>query len=107
MREVTKDEFSSQKEYDQASLITKDNKEYQFDDGDYTINSDTLTGSGLSLSGNNEMPFSGKIALDDVTTFNLDKLDVELTILVSALVLGFIASGIASWNSSWGGFGKW
>jgi hypothetical protein len=94
MREVTKEEFISQEEYDKASLITKDNKEYQFNDMQYIINSDTLIGTGMRLSGNNETQFAGKIALDDVTTFNLDKFNVGVAILASVLIIGLV--GIAS-----------
>ena len=104
MQEVTKEEFSSQKECDEAKLIAKDNKKYQFNDGYYTINSDTLTGSGLSFSGNNETQFAGKIALNDVTSFNLDKLDVERTVLVSFIILVIVVAAIIDLNTTTYGF---
>jgi hypothetical protein len=99
MIEVTKEEFSSQKEFDNALLVTKEDKEYLFNDMEYIINSDTLSGTGLSLSRNNDTPFVGKIALDDVMTFKVYKLDVESTILVSTMILGLVIVTVANWNS--------
>ena len=101
MREVTKEEFISQQENDKALLITKYNKAYQFSDKKYTIKSDTLLGKGLRLSGNNETPFSGKIALDDVMTYNLEKLNVEVVFLVLIPIIVLVAIAASELNSDW------
>ena len=76
---------------------------YQFNDGKYTINSDTLLGIGMRLAGNNEIPFSGKIALDDVMTFNLEKFNTEIVVLVTIIILGVGALAASDFNSGWGG----
>jgi len=69
-------------------IITKDNNRYHFGDWGYNIESDTLYGKGLKINPNGEEPFEGKIAMDDISHFEVEEGDPLAT---TGLILGTAA----------------
>ena len=66
-------------------IITKDNNRYHFGSWGYRIENDTLFGKGLKVNPNGEEPFEGKIAMDDISHFEVEEGDGMATM---GLVLG-------------------
>ena len=69
-------------------IITKDNNRYHFGDWGYNIENDTLYGKGLKINPNGEEPFEGKIAMDDISHFEVEEGDAFAT---TGLILGTLA----------------
>jgi hypothetical protein len=69
----------------QIMVQTNDFNSYQFEEGDYSFTADSIMGSGKSLRINKEIPFEGKIPLNDIYIFDVNQLNTGNTIL---LVLG-------------------
>ncbi len=69
-------------------IITKDNNRYHFGYWGYQIKNDTLYGKGLKINPNGEEPFDGKIAMDDISHFEVEEAEPLATI---GLVLGVAA----------------
>ena len=69
-------------------IITMDNNRYHFGNWDRHIENDTLYGKGLKINPNGEEPFKGKIAMDDISHFEVEEGDALAT---TGLVLGIIA----------------
>ena len=94
-------EFISKKEVDQGtkqidlneeiSIVTKDYNSYHFPPEQYQIQNDTLYGVGLMTKLGKEVPFKGKIAWDDILSFEQNSIDAGAT---TGLVLGVIAIGV-------------
>ncbi len=72
-------------------IITKDNNRYHFGEWGYHIENDTLYGKGLKINPNGEEPFDGKIAMDDISHFEVEEGDALAT---TGLVLGVAAFGL-------------
>ena len=72
-------------------IITKDNNRYHFGDWGYQIVNDTLIGKGLKINPNGEEPFEGKIAMDDISHFEVKETDTMATV---GLVLGIAAAAL-------------
>ena len=85
--EITKEEFKEGSRGN-ATLFTNDMKAYQFDEGRYSVKDDTLQGSGSTLIGEMKAPFTGKIALENISTINVEETDGAKTFL---LTIGIIA----------------
>jgi len=75
MQKVTKDEFSPSP--DCPELIVKTNeKEYSFEEGNYSFKNDTIYGTGHCLLLKNDyLPFEGKISINDVEKIETDKMN--------------------------------
>jgi hypothetical protein len=96
-----------QEEIDRGSLhsdifiITKDNNRYHVGDWGYQIKNDTLYVKGLKINPNGEELFDGKIAMDNISHFEVEEADPTATV---GLVLGvaafaLIVLGIIAANS--------
>ena len=72
-------------------IITMDNNRYHFGAWGYHIQKDTLYGKGLKINPNGEEPFEGKIAMDDISHFEVEEGDALAT---TGLVLGVAAVGL-------------
>ena len=70
--EMSKDEFKEKNKKGSATITTKNNETYQFEKGWYHIDSDTLYGTGAKMHGEYKVPFSGKIALDDIDAIKVE-----------------------------------
>jgi hypothetical protein len=70
--EMSKDEFKEKNKKGSATITTKNNVTYQFEKGWYHIDSDTLYGTGAKMHGEYKVPFSGKIALDDIDAIKVE-----------------------------------
>ncbi len=69
-------------------VITKDNNRYHFGEWGYQVVDDTLIGKGLKINLNGEEPFEGKIAMVDISHFEVKETDTMATV---GLVLGIAA----------------
>ena len=83
-------------------MITKDNNRYHFGDWGYHIKNDTLYGKGLKINLNGEEPFEGKIAMDDISHFEVEEAEPIATVGVILGVTTFvlIVLGIIVYNSA-------
>ncbi len=72
-------------------IITNDHNRYHFGEWGYHIENDTLYGKGLKINPNGEEPFDGKIAMDDISHFEVEEGDALAT---TGLVLGVAAFGL-------------
>ena len=83
-------------------MITKDNNRYHFGDWGYHIKNDTLYGKGFKINPNGEEPFEGKIAMDDISHFEVEEAEPIATVGVVLGVTTFvlIVLGIIVYNSA-------
>jgi hypothetical protein len=72
-------------------VITKDNNRYHFGEWGYQVVDDTLIGKGLKINLNGEEPFEGKIAMVDISHFEVKETDTMATV---GLVLGIAAAAV-------------
>ena len=71
-------------------VTTEDYSRYHFLKGFYQIQKDTLYGEGSVQNAGDEIPFKGKIAMDEVTSFEQSKPDAGSS---AGLTIGIIAIG--------------
>ena len=71
-------------------VTTQDYSRYHFLKGFYQIQKDTLYGEGSVQNAGDEIPFKGKIAMDEVTSFEQSKPDAGSS---AGLTIGIIAIG--------------
>ena len=102
-KETIKEEVDSGKLHGDIFIITKDNNRYHLGDWGYQIKNDTLYAKGLKVNPDGEEPFDGKIAMDDISHFEVEEGDAVATTglvlgvaAVGALILGIIAMNAAS-----------
>jgi hypothetical protein len=102
-KEKIKEEVDSGKFHSDIFIITKDNNRYHLGDWGYQIINDTLHAKGLKVNPIGEEPFEGKIAMDDISHFEVEEGDALATtglilgsVAVLALVFGIIALNEAS-----------
>ena len=69
------------------SIVTKDYKEYQFNSFMYIVVDDSLLGTGTILRLNQQKPFQGKIAVNDITDVEFKNTNVLGSI---GMVLGLL-----------------
>jgi hypothetical protein len=69
------------------TIVTKDYKEYQFDSFMYTVVNDSLLGTGTLLRLNKEIPYQGKIAVNDITDIEFKNTNIIGSI---GMILGVI-----------------
>ncbi len=87
-KETIEEELESGTLHGDIYIITKDNNRYHFGEWGYRIESDTLYGKGLKINPNGEELFDGKIAMDDISHFEVEEAEPLATI---GLVLGVAA----------------
>ena len=102
-KETIKEEADSGTLHGNIFVITKDNNRYHLGGWGYQIKNDTLYAKGLKVNPDGEEPFEGKIAMDDISHFEVEEGDALATTglvigiaAVLALVLGIIALNEAS-----------
>ena len=96
MKEVTKRDFQSDNERGKLNLITKEKKTYEFEEGEYFIISDTLSGSGRKFSPEDTTSFDGKIALNDMEEIHMSKSDGIKSTLFGVFMVVIVATALAS-----------
>ena len=69
------------------SIVTKDYNEYHFESFMYTVVNDTLLGTGTLLRLNKEIPFQGKIAVNDISDIEFKNTNIIGSI---GMVLGLL-----------------
>jgi hypothetical protein len=74
------------------NVIAKDSLEYKFYKGDYSIQNDTLSGTGVQMIEGwpTDKHFNGSMALSEIAQVKTVKLDVVTTIGSIVLGLGFV-----------------
>ena len=102
-KETIQEEVDSGTLHGDIFIITKDNNRYHFGDWGYQIQNDTLYGKGLKVNLDGEEPFDGKIAMDDISHFEVEESEPLATVGVvlgvaafAMIVLGAIAVNSAS-----------
>jgi hypothetical protein len=90
-KEEVKQKLENGTYYQELYLITKDNNRYHFGKRGYHIKNDTLYAKGLKVNMNGEVPFEGKIRLEDISYFEVEELNTLSTV---GLVLGIGALAI-------------
>ena len=84
MQKITKDEFSSSPDYPKL-IVKTNNKEYTFEEGNYSFANDTIYGIDESILIENVFePFEGKISLNAVEEIELDEFynSTEIPVLI-------------------------
>ena len=76
---------------EEISISTKDYNSYRFGAHQYQIQNDILSGTGVTTKFGKQIPFKGKIALNDVVSFEQKSIDAGAT---TGLVIGGIALGM-------------
>ncbi len=87
-KETIEEELESGTLHGDIYIITKDNNRYHFGEWGYRIESDTLYGKGLKINPNGEELFDGKIAMDDISHFEVEETDPMAT---TGVILGVAA----------------
>lgn len=86
---ITKQQLDSKNadiDFTKALIVTThDHKSYQFAARFYHIKNDTLYGEGRQIP--DQKPFNGKIAMNDIETFEQEQMDTAATV---GLVLGIV-----------------
>jgi len=97
-KESIEEELESGTPHGDIYIITKDNNRYHFGEWGYRIESDTLYGKGLKINPNGEEPFDGKIAMDDISHFEVKERDPMATVgvVLGAAAFAFLVFGIIS-----------
>jgi len=97
-KETIKEEVDSGKLHNDIFIITKDNNRYHLGNWGYQIKNDTLYAKGLKVNPDGEEPFEGKIAMDDISHFEVEEGDALATTglvlgitAIAALIIGIIA----------------
>lgn len=75
---------------EEISISTKDYNSYRFGAHQYQIQNDTLSGTGVITKLGKQIPFKGKIAMNDIVSIEQKSTDAVATI---GLVLGIAALG--------------
>jgi hypothetical protein len=79
---ITKDELKAEVEYD-INVFTKDSLEYRFYKGNYSIQGDTLSGTGVQVVAHdwpNTKHFNGSMPLSEITKLTAEKFSLGWTI---------------------------
>jgi hypothetical protein len=76
-----------QNNHRELSIVTKDYIEYHFDSYMYSVKNDSLLGVSTFFQLNREVPFNGKIALNDITDIKIKNTN---TIGSIGMVLGLL-----------------
>lgn len=93
MNQMTKKEFKASDDNGDIILTTKDSVKYEFKKGFYLVKSDTLLGSGIKTVNDEDSVFVGKLSLEDIINFDVEKVDAgKTTVYATSIVLsvGFI-----------------
>ena len=93
-QEITKEEFVQTEEYSDLKVRTKNQSIYKFDEGSYTVMEDSIYGSGkakLNHSNKRFEDYTGSVYLEDIESFEFDKFNVVITVLVIAAGVGLLA----------------
>ena len=69
-------------------------QEYYFTDSNFYIENDSLYGKGILLTGEESLPFEGKIALKRIDSLKMELFDQSKTIWCIVGVVGFLLLGI-------------
>ena len=95
---VTLEEFLSSFDKD-ISIKTKEQNSYLFDEGDYTIRNDTISGRGVLKGfkhGNEDWSiYEGEIAFTDIIEFKVQKFNALLTIISSVIFIGILVFALS------------
>ena len=105
MQKVTKDEFFLESEKSDMILKISQREEIIFDEGNYTINSDSIKGVGTLKTKDgktfNYDHFEGSISINDIEEVRIDKYDIAATVVLILAILaamgaiaGIAASGL-------------
>ena len=87
-KESIKEEMKNDTLSGEIKIITKDNNKYHFGENAYHIENDTLYGRGLKINSYGSEPFKGKIALDNISHFEVKEVDALAT---TGMILGVVA----------------
>jgi len=105
-QEITKDEFIKAEEQVDLQVTTKNQHIYEFDEGDYTVQKDSIYGSGKLINKKNRntktIDFTGSIYLEDIESFKFDRFNALITIIGVAAIVGIIALMVSSVKISLG-----
>ena len=93
MNQVTEDEFKTDSKGKEIRVLTNDIELYQFAD-DFKIESDTLIGSGVRIVGEKETPYTGKIPLNKISSFEIKRVDGSKTAML-ILSIAYTVAGMA------------
>lgn len=75
MQKVSKDEFLQESDYPELMVKTNE-KEFTFEEGNYSFQNDTIYGTGKCLLLKNDyLPFEGKISINNVEKIETDKMN--------------------------------
>jgi len=107
-QEITKEEFSQAEEYSDLRVRTKDQNWYEFNENDYTVNEDSIYGSGRNIftPGSWAEDFTGSISLNDIESMKIDKFDPVITVGLIVAGVGLIVF-IADIIANFGPFNKY
>jgi hypothetical protein len=79
------------------TIVTKNYESYNFPAFQYQVNYDTLYGTGTQITFGQEIPFTGKIALSDISSIKQEEVDAGATsgLIITLVVIGAIGVVVA------------
>jgi hypothetical protein len=98
---ISKEELNKAEEYRDLQVITKDQRTYEFDKGNYTFTEDSIYGSGkLKIKDDQRVNknYEGSIYFEDIKKLKMDGFDLVTTILVIAIPVALVAIAAASFS---------
>ena len=78
------------------TIVTKDHNSYYFPAFQFQIKNDTLYGTGTHITFGQEVPFTGKIAMNDISSIKQEEVDAGSTtgLIVALALVGAAIVGI-------------
>ena len=106
-QKITKEEFINAKEYKDIQVTTKNEYIYEFDEGNYIVDKDSIYGRFIDrrIKKAKYKDFTGSIYLPDIEKIKFDEFDAAVTILGVAVIVGLIVLIVANIKPSFEGFG--
>ncbi len=98
LKEITTDEIENGQK-GKLIILSRDMVRYEFERNMYSVRADSLYGYGIRVNTDEEeLPFTGKVALNDITSIHLEQIDpfamgcLGLGIISLAIIVGIAIS---------------
>jgi hypothetical protein len=97
MKSISKEKLSSEGSYPRLLVLTTDQRQIEFQENKYIIESDTLKGEGIELvskKDNLSKPFSGNIPVSDIVDSSSEQFVYGGTIILVGLAVILLGLGL-------------
>ena len=98
---ISEEELKKTEEYGDLQIITKNQRTYEFDRGNYTLTEDSVYGSG-KLKVKNDLrvneDYEGSVYWKEIKKLKMDGFDLVTTVLVIAIPVALIVIAAANFS---------